>query len=171
VAEIKSTLDLVMEKVRKLEITPEEREEFHRKEEEEKARGIFSRYLKGRGERIEALREELSKTPESVKRALVSLICQEFSFPSPSENWIEALELLKGKGIGEKVRGVVERYRKEREEETERVKGELRRMLSKRGIRGDAVDPNPETHPSWEKSLKGLEEKAREELKEILGLS
>lgn len=170
-AEIKSTLDLVMEKVKKLEITPEEREEFHRKEEEEKARGIFSRYLKGRGERIEALREELSRTPESVKRALVSLICQEFSFLSPSERWIEALELLKGEGVGDKVREVVERYRKGREEETERIKEELRRLFSQRGIRGDAVDPNPEVHPSWESSLKGLEEKAREELRRILDLS
>ena len=55
--EIKSTLELAMERTRKLAITQEEREEIKRQELLKKATGLSRRYMEGHIPLHEVLRE------------------------------------------------------------------------------------------------------------------
>ncbi len=176
-AEIKSTLDLVMEKTKKLAMTAEEKEELKRKEIFQRARGLFHRYLDGTISLTEIVCEiEKLGSPSGamVKDILVSQWIEALSLSGDNEKLLKGIKLLKDRDVEEANRKLLiaqDQYRSQKERVRQEVSLQLREALRKKGIGGTAVVPNVEGNPLWKERLDRLGQiyqKQMEEIKESL---
>ncbi|MFH1480796.1 MAG: hypothetical protein ABIG67_05985, partial [Pseudomonadota bacterium] len=71
--EIKSTLDIIMEKAKGFTVTEEEKKAFREKEIEGEVHGIFQKYLDGFMD-IEKLKEEIQRFGESRQRMVIEAL-------------------------------------------------------------------------------------------------
>ena len=67
-AEIKSTIDLIMERTKNLSASPQEREAWHRQEREKHIRGLVQRLLDN-SLTVDGVRDELDKERKSGRAA------------------------------------------------------------------------------------------------------
>jgi len=176
-AEIKSTLDLVMEKTKKMEMTAEEKEELKRKEIFQKATGLFHRYLDGTISLTEIVREIGRLDPQSgarVKDILVSQWIEALSLTDDNERLLKGIDFLKDRNVEEvnqKLHNLQDQYRSQKEVVKQEISLQLVEALRKEGIRGTGVVPNVEGSPLWKERLNILNQiyqKQMEEVKESL---
>jgi len=166
--EIKSTLDLIMEKTRDLLPSEEEKKALLGKEWAGKIRGLVQRVLDGKMT-PEALRSELSSSPPPsgihpyalLKRELLGKI-------DPDEDngrILHLLETLCGEDTGKLKRGIAG-YLWRVEEKKAALSAVALEDLASRGITGAAVSPNLEPHEAFRSFL----ESERETFRKRLGL-
>ncbi|UCC66271.1 MAG: hypothetical protein JSW32_05145 [Deltaproteobacteria bacterium] len=170
-SEIKSTMDLVMEKAGKLEITPEEREKFKKDEVKRLAQHLFNRYfLEEERKDLNALKKELDGQREGVKEALTELVISAYSVEESAVTLLNGLEILlgrRGKETVEALRELTTRYQKEREQGYQELEKELREELARKGISGPAVEPNLDANPRWTDFIDKLKGKYKGHLQGI----
>ncbi len=97
--EIKSTLELALERTRNLSMTPEERKEIKRQEVLKKATGLSHRYMEGHVPLREVLREIERMTDQEkskVKKVLLSQWMEALSLESDHERLFDGIESLRG---------------------------------------------------------------------------
>jgi ElaB/YqjD/DUF883 family membrane-anchored ribosome-binding protein len=172
-AEIKSTLELAMERTKKIAISKEEREEIKQKESLQKVNGLFHRYREGHLSLNEILREIErmdEKTRTLTKEILLSQWIDALSLNEEDERLLRGIEALKGKNIDEvkeKFHHLLSQYRKEREKINQEVRAQAQEILRREGIYGSAVEPNIEGTQHLEKELGNLDHLYGVKLKEI----
>ncbi len=148
--EIKSTWELVMEKLKGMEVTDEEKERFQRQEDLERAKRLFYPYFEGDERDWDKFREEVRRLNEAAFTEFLKLVSENLSFETGlTERQKKALETIFGKEAVLKVEELMERFKKRQEVEVEALKAELLQAFERRGIRGSAIDPNPRLHPRW----------------------
>jgi hypothetical protein len=172
-AEIKSTLELAMERTKKIAISREERGEIKRKEILQKVNGLFHRYMEGHLPLNEILREidrMDEKTRTLAKEILLSQWIDALSLNEEDERLLRGIEALKDREM-EEVRAelhyLLSQYRKEREKIKQGIKVQLEEALRREGIYGSAVEPDIEGSQLWKKELEKLDHLQRAKLKEI----
>jgi translation elongation factor EF-G len=166
--EIKSTWEIVMEKLKQTKITEEDRERFRQEEARDKAKRLFFPYFQGDQRDWDNLKEEAKKLDEEGVKELLNLIVENLSLETLSERYQRGLEVLFGKEGLERIEELLERYRKKQEVETEILKEELLQGFEKRGIRGSAISPNPRVHPRWDRVMEEITVSFKKELRELL---
>jgi hypothetical protein len=171
--EIKSALELAMEKSKKYVISDEEREKIREKEIFRKATGLFHRYKEGHLSQSEMMREIEKvdeKVRERVKEVLFSRWTDALSFDSDPERPLGAIESLKGRSLNDirkKIESLHSVYRKEIEEARQTLSLELVEALKGEGVDGEAVEPNVEGSEKWKERVEEVDRSHREKLKEI----
>lgn len=155
-AEIKSTLDLVMERTRRAVLSDEEKAAIGRMELHKKAEALFRRYeedLLG----LEGIGRELGKLPEperaSVREACVRLCVAGLSVAGGNEKLLKAIEAVGGRPVAEaerKLARLQEQYRGQREDGRWRLTRAMAEALRAEGFWGNAVEPSVEGTPEWE---------------------
>lgn len=151
VAEIKSTLDLIMERTKDLLPSKEERKVFVEKEWSGKVRGVLRKYLDGRIG-AEALRSEISSLGEPSGLRLADILDKdlpEWIDPDGDNERIFLLMEALGHGDGAGWRTLLEEYRRRRTEKERILEQTALARLAARGIQGHAVRPNLETDPDF----------------------
>ena len=175
--EIKSTLELAMERTRKLAITQEEKEEIKRQELLKKATGLCHRYMEGRVPLHEILRqiERMADQEKSkVKKVLLSQWVEALSLESDHERLFDGIESLRGmkvSGLREKFQLLVSEYQVERKKTEQDIERQAIEELKTEGIFGTAVVPRLEGNPKWREctqAMTALFRKRVEEVKEAL---
>jgi hypothetical protein len=163
-AEIKSTLDLIMERTKGLTLSPEEKEEFQREEWLKKARGWIQKFLEGWVD-MDQLKKELfgREAPAGWKKLLQPEIIgglepegdDEKRFhlitdllEMPREPFVKIL-----KGFNQKVK-----------EEKTRQSELLIKQLAAQDISGPAVIPNLDLTSSWNRFYEKEKQAFKEEL-------
>ena len=145
-AEIKSTIDLVMEKTKHLILTDEERIELKRKEQLEKVPGIVHKVTEGLWsprQAAEALEEVPEEFREEVRKALWEALWERVSL---DEAGLRAVEALKETARSSEKPTISQLARllqdfTEKKEASEKAQQEgILAELAKMGIRGDAID-------------------------------
>jgi hypothetical protein len=167
-AEIKSTLDLVLERTKNFTMSREEKEALERKELEGRIRGWVKRYMNGLMD-LKAVKTEMTAIPENSKNTgrdiLNSLVLEHIDVKGDNGNIFDLLE-----GILEESRGpyiaAVEKFQKTIAAEQPRFLEALKAGLSERGISGSAVMPNLDADDVW----KRFQEKAVTEFRTGIGL-
>jgi hypothetical protein len=171
--EIKSTLDLAMERTKKISISQEEREEIRRKEILEKVTGLAHRYREGRlslneiQKEIERMEE---KTEKWAKEALLSQWIDALSLENEDERLLNGIESLKNRDVGEvkqELHWLIIEYEREKEKVLQEVGTQSIEALRRQGISGSAVEPRIEGNELWEKELKKLGHRYRGKLEGI----
>jgi hypothetical protein len=169
VAEIQSTIDLVLEKTRDLSLSSQEKQELAQQELERRLLGLLSRYLDqliplGR------LTEEMERIPGTEKELAVRLLKTQLlahlDLDRDNSSILTALEEVAGIDTAP-LMALQEEYRSEKEEAEREITEKCLTGLRDRGIAGPAVVPNLEKDPAWRDFLDGLRTRHQERLEEM----
>jgi hypothetical protein len=172
-AEIKSTLELALERTKKVTISEKEKDEIKRKEILQKVHGLFHRYQEGYLPLSEILREIErmdQKTKTLAKESLLSQWIDALSLDEEDERLIRGIEALKGQEMSDwsvKLNHLLSQYRKEKEEVKQGIRGQSEEALRREGIYGSAVEPNIENDQIWKENLENLNQIYNRKLKDL----
>jgi hypothetical protein len=160
-AEIKSTIDLIMERTKNLSASPQEREAYQRREREKHIRGLVQRLL-DYSLTLDDIKDELAKDKKNGQEAEVIALLKEalaghvdpeadneriFRIVNelagtPEDRLRKTLLAFRAESFGWKA-GLLERQKKE---------------LETKGVSGSAVVPNPEANPGWKARMDEAQE-------------
>jgi hypothetical protein len=151
-AEIKSTIDLIMERTKDLSASPEEREAWHRQEREKHFRGLIQRLL-DYSLTLDDVKDELEREKKSGRAAealstLKNALAAHVDPDSDNERLFRIVHELTGTPetrLQETLRSCQAEFFARKTALAERQRGELESV----GITGSAVLPNPEADPQW----------------------
>ncbi len=171
--EIKSTLELAMERTKRLAVSEKERDEIKQKEVLQKATSLFHRYREGRVSLNDLLKEierMEAKTAMTVKEHLLSQWIDALSLDEDNGRVLKGVESLTGKGIDQakqRLRYLLSQYQNEREQIRKKAEIQLIEALKKEGIWGGAVEPKLEGSDIWKKENETLTQSYRIRVEEI----
>lgn len=167
-AEIKSTLDLVMERTRSLRFTDEEKKSLQIEDVKKLLNGLVQKYLDGLL-KLDDIRLEMKKLQEKnpdihVKSHLCELILEKIDLPALDGPLPQLLKGLFHIDIQEFQR-LGEIFRQAVADQAARRTKLLRKHLSQsEGISGSAVLPNLDTDIQWHNQIKALQKEYEQKL-------
>lgn len=163
--EIKSTLDLIMEKSKNLTMSEEEKKIFKEQEIARKVKGLVQRRLDAliTGERF---REEVawlqkeSREEEMVGRLLKRELIGCIELCRDNQPFLDLLERELGQDP-ESVKKILQEYDGKAARLLESRMDELKEKLERREISGSAVVPNIESDQEWNEGIQRLQDELR----------
>jgi len=168
-AEIKSTLDIIMEKTRGLTMTDEEKAAMHDRELEGKTRGLVQKYLDGTIP-MAKFQKEWDRLGKDREKALTILkrICVENVEPEGENGPL--LELLRDvAGMeSDSLERALERAREDLDTRRLESQERIREALAESGIYGSAALPNLNADPQWKEIVFRQKERLHDELLSLL---
>ncbi len=171
--EIKSTLELAMERTKKFAISEKEKEEMKQKEVLQKATGLFHRYREGHlslNEILKQIEKMEKKTAATVKELLLSQWIDALSLGNGDERILKGIESLKGRSLDElkqKFHYLLSQYQVVKGTIKEEVRVQFTKDLRRDGIYGSAVEPKLEGGELWKKENEKLDQLYKVKLEEI----
>jgi len=171
--EIKSSLELAMERTKKFTISEKEKEEIKQKEVLQKATSLFHRYREGHlplNNILKEIEKMEKKTAITVKKLLLSQWIDALSLDDDDERIFKGIESLKGRSkdeVKQKFHSLLSQYLSEKEKVKENVKVQFTEALKKDGIYGSSVEPKIEGGELWKKENEKLDHSYRVKLEEI----
>lgn len=160
-AEIKSTLDIVLEKTKHLVLTAEEREALERQEHLEKVPGIVQRFLDGAWS-VNQMREAWHHIPEPFREEarthILHRLLGALSDEESVKKIIPAMEAFASEADAPYVRrlALIATPNPDSEHSWDIQRQRRLAALAERGIRGDAVHVTPDLDPTWQTSRAAL---------------
>ena len=171
--EIKSTLELAMERTKKLAISQKEKEDIKQKVVLQKATSLFHRYREGHlplNEILKEIEKMDERTSATVKETLLFQWIDALSLNDDDERLLKGIESLKQKTIDEikqSFHHLLSQYQGEYEKVKEGAKIQCTEILRKEGLYGSAVDPHIERSDLWKKENEKLNLSFKTKLEEI----
>jgi hypothetical protein len=167
-AEIKSTLDIIMAKAKKLTVSEEEKVAFKRKELEGKIRGLVLKYLEGFID-LDRLKAELTPLQEEGKEMVREILKEDvlgrIQLGQNNDPLLNMLSKIIGMNIAP-IKELLNQFEKRMEREKESRKKILEEELRKRGISGSAVIPNLNGDEKWLRTVLEMNQSFREKMME-----
>ncbi len=149
--EIRSTLDIIMEKAKEVEVTDEDKAAFMEREIEGKVRGFLQKFLDG-VLNTERFQSEMAGFEEKRHETAVSILKKEclaqMTLGSNNQPLLEILQDIAGIDTGP-VEALISRYQEELTSKRAERQTLLKKRLADRGISGAAAVPNLEADPEW----------------------
>jgi hypothetical protein len=168
-AEIKSTLHIIMERTKNLTMTDKEKVSFRRKEAEGKVKGWIQKYQDGVIE-LDTLRSDFEKEvmeyPE-VRQLLESQLLDCLRLTGDNGRILRLLEDILGISTNT-IKNMIQSLKYEMEILRIRRIESLGEELQKRKIYGSSVVPNPDHGGDWQKSMLEAESDLRKQLKSLV---
>jgi hypothetical protein len=171
--EIKSSLELAMERSKKYVVSDEERASIKEREILQKATGLFNRYQSSHLSLHETVREIErmdERTGEKGKEILLSQCAGALSLEEDPERLFSLIEVMKNQDLRhprQEFQSLLTAYHEEKEEARQRMGLQLAEALKKAGIYGDAIVPNVEGNDQWKEVLNSLNHSYSGKLEEI----
>jgi hypothetical protein len=171
-AEIKSTLEIAMEKAKAVEISSKDRERFRREEALSEATKIFQRYTTSPA-RSGSLEETIMKSGKDaslLRGCLTEIFLNTLDLSHPTERiWdgLQELGLGKTAAFQELFNRIAEDYQKAHHDEAETLGNAMKKSLAEAGISGTAVDPNIEQSVQWKDALERLDQRVSTDLERL----
>ena len=168
-AEIKSTLEIIMEKTKGLTMSEEEKAEIRQKELSGKIRGLILKFLDGLLE-MERFKKEVSALGEEKEEVIKKIIKDDsvgrFSLDGDNSRLLEMLQGVVGMDV-EPINKLLEEYENSLQDTATRRMQAIWEALEQRGIRGSAVVPNLDADPEWKGYLNEATQTFQEKLAEL----
>lgn len=157
-AEIKSTLDIVLERTKHLVLTPEERRAMERREHLEKVPGMVQRFVDGAwtlDQMVESWKNMPEQYQEEARRSLIQRLLGFLNEEASLEKFLSAFRALASAAdapfVDRLARLAAENADADRSWDSRRRL--LLAQLAEKGVRGDAVHVTPALDPQWQESL------------------
>lgn len=169
-AEIKSTMEIIMEKLSKIGISEKDKQEIMRREAEDLAKRLMIQYMEERS--ISCILDELD-SKEAEKREMVrdSLIEECIRTLSPynrhNKDILALLEKLTGKGVGP-IKDMISSIEEELNKERAKIRQKIIQALESRGISGSAVVPNVEADREWKEKVEEAKDKIHSDVNNLI---
>jgi hypothetical protein len=168
-AEIKSTLDIIMERTKNLTISDEEKASFRRKESEGKVRGWIQKYQNG-SIGLDKLKLDIEKEaaahPE-ILHVLKTQLLDCLRLTGDNDIVLRLLEDILGIRT-ESIEKMIQSFKRKIDILRNRNVEGLREELKKRKIHGSAVVPNPNHGVDWQNSIVEAESDLRKQLESLV---
>jgi hypothetical protein len=167
--EIKSTLEIILDKTKDLTMSPDELKHWKREEKLKEASILVRKYI-NRDINIDDLLKNIDND-EALKDATIYRLVENVSLLNNNENIFSAISLLKGKDFTkekETISLLGADYKKEREEMIVKIGKELKNKFERIGISGNALIPNVEDSKEGKEALKDLHDTYINRVNEIL---
>lgn len=168
-SELKSALELVLEKTKGIKPTQEEREQIKKQEYISQATALLSGYLSGE-DRIEYIEKEL-RGDEPLTETFLSLLWSKLNAVSDiNQRLLKAISRFQKNGevVATKMEVLYQEYQKVREEKLKGIEETIIEKLAQRGIKGSAIIPHPPGSKEGMQLLDVLEKEYSSKLKEII---
>ncbi len=150
-AEIRSTLDIIMEKTKGLTMSEKEKKAFKEQEMAGKVKGLIQKFLDGILD-MDQLKGEVAgldeKGGDMVKRLIREESVSRIEPEGDNEPLLRVLEEVTGSDV-DSLRKVLKEFQQRFEREKETREKELRKEWEKQGISGSAVLPNINADAEW----------------------
>ena len=171
-AEIKSAIELAMERTKGLRLSAEEKEKLKEEEIQIRARGLVNRYLEV-DFHLRDIERELEKLDpaqrEQMEALLLHYLSEAIDLDRDTDRVFEGIESLR-KGAGgpiEKMEKVVKKYREKQARERQKTEKDLLGELERHGVGGSAVQPTVEGSEAWAKALARIRPEFEKELNRL----
>lgn len=171
-AEIKSTLDLIMERTKNLTMNDEEKRAFKARETAGKIKGLVQKHLDGLIDtdrfqaEVSALKREVKDEP-MVDRVLTEECLDRIELGEDNERHFKMLEMMTrvdAKALTEKLKEAENQLKREKVIRENRLASELKR----KGISGSAVIPNIRADTKWSDYLSNMRQNFKKELSKVV---
>lgn len=172
-AEIRSTIDLVMERTKGMTPSAQELEEARAREWEKKARGYLIRLAEGQirtGDMNLILEDVPPEDRPELKQALVRVMVWNFDLEDDNEPVLIGLGVLAGDKLGSfiaEARALFKDFVQEKQGLDRGAAGHVLGELSAKGITGPALKPKFESDPQYTESLARMKEHYRLRLSKL----
>jgi len=166
--EIKSTLDIIMEKTKNLTVTEEEKRAFKEQETAGKVKGLAQRYADG-GFPRQRLVEELADLEREVgdktmvRYLLVVEAMGRIQLGQDNGPFLSILEVIPGADAAA-AREILEDFEDRVVQQRDAIREKLKFRLREMGISGSAVIPNLEADQEWKQRLEELDREMKQKL-------
>ena len=166
-AEIKSTIDLIMERTKDLSASTEEREAWHRQEREKRFRSLVQRLL-DHSLTLDDVKDELEREKKSGRAAealghLKNTLAAHVDPDSDNERLLRIISELFGTPE-KRLRQALRSCRAESSAKQAALAERQRAALESSGIAGSAVLPNPEADSQWKRLKEDMQAAAAKRL-------
>ena len=157
-AEIKSAIELAMEKTKGLHLSREEKEKLQEEELHSKAHSLVNRFLEV-DFHLKEVEKELSKYDahqrEQLEKLVLQYLTEAIQLDRDNDLIFQGIEsfLVKSKSIIKKMKELMEGYGKKKEKEYQKTGRDLLTKLERQGISGSAVQPKIEGSREWEEAI------------------
>jgi len=169
-AEIKSTLDIIMEKAKRFSVTEEEKKGFKRQELEGKIRGLVQKIVDGvmgsekfQVELVALQPRERDLVDQVLKEEVVSRIEPGVN----SEALLRILEGIAGRSSAA-IREVLAEFEEKAEKQKESRREKMLENFKEKGISGSAVLPNLDADPEWLRTRSEVKRQLQEEVRKAI---
>lgn len=170
--EVKSTLDIIMEKTKGLTMTDEEKKAFKRKEVEGKVKGLLQKFLDG-FRNLEGFKKEIGafgdEQYDMAKQCVAEECVGRIDPEGDNAPFLDILENIGGVDPQPIRKSLLEFQRELEKRRTDREKLQ-RKKLEKQGISGSAVIPNIKADPEWNDYVSRLKGAFREKVVRLVRL-
>ena len=168
--EIKSTIDLVMEKTEGLTLSEAEKKALEEEKESRASQIIGQRYLQG-DVPLKDFIDEWERSTKLQQRAMLHCVVGGMQLGTEAfSRGLQALDYLKEAGsraVLERFRNLSAKFGKLLQKRRRKIKSELWAEFAKRGIGGSAVEPNVEVSPQWHATIQSLQKEFAPRIDEL----
>jgi hypothetical protein len=160
-AEIKSAIELAMERTKNLIMDEKEKEQLARKDLEDKLRAIMRRFLEGIVDPAGFMGEyrDIDASRSEKRLLVIDLIIDEFDTSPENERLFDLLELVgrdAGEQPGREARSLKDRFDKELHAKAAGITDNVARRLNTMGISGTSLQPNIREWEEWREAVRDL---------------
>jgi hypothetical protein len=169
-AEIKSSIELAMEKTKDLHLSREEMKKLKEEEMKSKAHSLVNRFLEVDFHLKEAEKELLKFTPDERKqleKLMRQYLSEAIQLDRDNDLIFQGIETFReeSKPLIRQIQQLIKKYREQKEKAYEETEKNLLANWQKQGISGSAVQAKVEGSPEWEKALSGFKPAFEEQLR------
>ena len=171
-AEIKSAVELAMERTKGLRLSHEEKEKLKEEEVHSKARSLVNRYLEV-DFHLREVEKEIDRVDPTQRQHLQDLFLQYLTeaigLDRDNDLIFQGIESYRrgSKNAIQKMEDLIQRYQQEKGRKYSKAEKDLLSQLERRGISGSAVQPKVEGSPEWEEALAKFKPALEEELNKL----
>ena len=171
-AEIKSAVELAMERTKGLRLSREEKEKIKEEEIHSKAIGWVNRYLEV-DFHLREVEKELAKVDPSqrphLERLFIQNLVEAMNLDRDNDLILQGLEALRPATAwtAKKIKDLIQKYQDRKKDEFQKAEADLRAKLERLGIGGSAVHPRVEGSPEWKEAEAKFKPAFEEELKRL----
>ena len=168
-AEIKSAIELAMEKTAGMTLTDEEKKKLDEQKERRAALGRVQRYFQGETT-LKELKMEIEGGSEAFRDGLYrSLIDGIHLGKEEYAKALDALELFekRDRNALKHLRTLSDKFGQVIQKKRRKLKPDLWKALADQGIEGPAVEPNVEASPQWPSVFRSVENEFKPRLEEL----
>ena len=168
-AEIKSAIELAMEKTAGMTLSDEEKKKLEEQKERRAALGRVQRYFQGETT-LKELKTEIERNSEAFRDGLYrSLIGGIHLGTEEYAKALDALELFENKDQKalKQLKALSDKFGQVIQKKRRKLKPDLWKALADQGIEGSAVEPNVEASPQWPSVFRTVENEFKPRLDEL----